>query len=222
MSMRNLIQRSMILSALNRKRCKRRWRKLNPENYTIMGKNLFNPSKVFVGYGTYGELNVYQFENTCSDLKIGRYCSIAPEVSFLVDGEHRYDSLSTYPFKARILGVLGDTKSKGDIVIEDDVWIGFRATILSGVHIGQGAIIAAGAVVVADVPPYAIVGGTPAKVIRFRFEAEYIKELIKTDYSKIDEEFVKKHMTQLCNKITEIDQLDFLPQNGGHSNENNA
>ena len=74
--------------------------------------------------------------------------------------------------------------TNGDIVVGDDVWVGQRAIIMSGVNIGQGAVIGAGAIVTKNVPPYAIVGGIPAKVIRYRFSEELIQELLKIDYSK--------------------------------------
>lgn len=77
-----------------------------------------------------------------------------------------------------------ETQAKGNIIVNDDVWIGDSALILSGVEIGQGAVIAAGAVVTEDVPPYAVVGGVPAKVIKYRFRDDVIKELVKIDYAK--------------------------------------
>ena len=150
-----------MLEKLKLLRCKKKWKKINKDNFTEMGNRMFNINKVSIKTGTYGEINVIQFDrNTENKLLIGRYCSIAPEVHFLLDGEHPYNYISTYPFKTRYINGEEDfSSSKGNIVLEDDVWIGYRATILSGVHIGQGAIIAAGSVVVKDVPPYAIVGG---------------------------------------------------------------
>ena len=129
--------------------------------------------------------------------KIGNYCSIAPDVSFVIDGEHNYKLISTYPFKQRYLGGKDVSESKGDIVIGDDVWIGTRATILSGVSIGQGAVIAACSVVTKDVPPYAIVGGNPAHIIKYRFDEATISRLIKLDYSKINRENVKQNLEML-------------------------
>lgn len=80
-------------------------------------------------------------------------------------------------------------------MIKDDVWIGAQATIMSGVTIGQGAVIGAKALVTKDVPPYAIVGGVPAKVIKYRFEKEIIDELLKIDFSKLDYKVIKEHIT---------------------------
>ena len=102
-----------------------------------------------------------------------------------------------------------EAKSKGDIIIKDDVWIGTNAIILSGVTIGQGAIIAAGAVVTKDVPPYAIAGGNPAQIIKYRFEPEIIEKLKKFDYSKLTEEKIQKLGLKLYKEITKenVDNL---------------
>ena len=102
--------------------------------------------------------------------------------------------------------------SKGDIIVENDVWIGYRATILSGVNIGQGAIIAAGSVVTKDVPPYAIVGGVPAKVIKYRFPPEMIGELLKVDYSQLSEEMVREHIDELYRPLKDPEQLAWMPK----------
>lgn len=107
-----------------------------------------------------------------------------------------------------------DAFSKGDIIVDDDVWIGYGATIMSGVHIGQGAVVAAGAVVTKDVPPYAIVGGVPAKVIKYRFEPEMIEELLKVDYSKLTKEDIEKHIDDLYKKLKDPSQLDWMPKKG--------
>ena len=109
--------------------------------------------------------------------------------------------MSTYPFRVGILGDKIEAFGKGDITVDDDVWIGFGATILSGVHIHQGAVVAAGAVVSKDVPPYAIVGGTPAKVIRYRFEKPVIDFLLTLDYGKLDEELIRQYVDELYKPI---------------------
>jgi len=96
--------------------------------------------------------------------------------------------------------------------VNDDVWIGHGSTILSGVRIGQGAVVAAGSVVTKDVPLYAIVGGVPAKVIKYRFEPEMIEQLLKVDYSKLDEEMVRSHVEELYQKLESINQLNWLPR----------
>ncbi len=175
------IKRNIKLSFLNSK-----WKKKNKHNYTSI-TNLCDIDNIEVGNATYGNLNIHDFgiKNTLR-LKIGNYCSIAENVNFLLAGEHNKNFISTYPYKERLLKQNIDNNSKGDIIIDDDVWIGFGVTILSGVKIGQGAIVAAGAVVTKDIPPYAIVGGIPARIIKYRFDEEKIKLLNKIDYSKLE------------------------------------
>lgn len=92
--------------------------------------------------------------------------------------------------------------SKGDIIV-DDVWFGGDATIMSGVHIGKGAVIAAGAVVTKDVPPYAIVGGVPAKIIKYRFNENVIKKIIKIDFNKLTIDKVRKNKDLFYQEMTE-------------------
>ena len=193
-------------------RFKKKWKKKNTDNFTTVGKYTFDTSKVLVGKGTYGELNVLQFETTCCKLIIGNYCSIAPEVIFMTDGEHSYKSISTYPFATRYFNKSIDTLSKGDIIIGDDVWIGYGAIIMSGVNIGQGAVIAAGAVVTKDVPPYAIVGGVPANVIKYRFDKNIIDELLRVDYKKFSINDIEQNLNKLYCELDNIEQLQWLPR----------
>ena len=94
----------------------------------------------------------------------------------------------------------------------DDVWLGHNAIVLSGVTIGQGAVVAAGALVVNDVPPYSIVGGVPAKVIKYRFTEDVIQKLLNVDYSKISEEMLLEHKDFFNNEITEMTDLNWLPR----------
>ena len=87
--------------------------------------------------------------------------------------------------------------SKGDIIVGDDIWIGYGAVILSGITIGQGAIIGAGAIVTKNVPPYAVVGENPAKIIKYRFEENIIKELLRIDFNKIPDEAIYRNIVEL-------------------------
>ena len=163
-----------------------------------------------VGDFTYGSIDAFCDSVFPYKLKIGRFCSIASGVKFIVSSEHDYHTLSTYPFRVMLLKTENfEAKSKGDIIIKDDVWIGTNAIILSGVTIGQGAIIAAGAVVTKDVPPYAIAGGNPAQIIKYRFEPEIIEKLKKFDYSKLTEEKIQKLGLKLYKEITKenVDNL---------------
>lgn len=167
---------------------KKQWRRDNQHNQTRIN-SIFDFSLVSVGNHSYGTINIVS-SGKGSKVVIGCYCSIADGVKFIINNEHPTNLLSTYPFQTRILGMGTESFSKGDIVIGDDVWIGLDAKIMSGVTIGQGAIIAAGAVVTREVPPYAIVGGIPAKVIKYRFSPELIGKLKQIDYSQIDASFV--------------------------------
>lgn len=170
----------------------------------IIPMNYFHEENVHIGEYSYGELNVVSFNNN-SDLRIGSCVSIAQDVSFLLDADHDTSTISSYPFRAKILGEGDEASSKGDIIIDDDVWIGYGATILSGVHVSQGAVIAAGAVVTHDVPPYAIVGGVPAKVIKYRFAPPVIEYLLTLDYSVLTEDLIKAHVDDLYKEIDNMD-----------------
>lgn len=184
--------------------------------------NDFNFNNVKLGYGSYGELNIVDFGGN-NKLIIKNYVSIAQNVSFILNADHYTTHISTYPFKVKILqSQLSESFGKGNIIINDDVWIGYGATILSGVHIGQGAVVAAGAVVTSDIPPYAIVGGVPAKVIKYRFKPEIIEELMKIDYSKLTKEQIEQHIDELYVELKDKRQLEWMLKKEGKYNEDNA
>lgn len=137
-------------------------------------------------------------------LIIGRFCSIACGAKFLMNGgNHRLDAISTYPFP--VLGEVWNDATpveeawdnKGDIVIGNDVWIGFEAVIMAGVTIGDGAIVGARAVVTRDVPPYTIVAGMPAKPLRKRFDDEAIERLLKLRWWDWPVEKIKRNIDAL-------------------------
>jgi acetyltransferase-like isoleucine patch superfamily enzyme len=117
-------------------------------------------------------------------LVIGNYTSIGPDVRIFLGDEHRTDVVSTYPFTK--------SSTKGDVTIGNDVWIGYGATIMSGVTIGDGAVIAANSHVVKHVKPYEIVGGNPAKHIKFRFDIETIGLLLAIKWWNLPESEVNK------------------------------
>lgn len=136
--------------------------------------------QVKIGAFTYGNPDIKLFEKD-TILRIGRFCSIADQVTFFLGGEHRSDWMTTYPFNklaSEFSGFSGHPKTKGDIIIGNDVWIGYGATVLSGVKIGDGAIVGARSLVSKDVPPYAIVGGNPARLLKHRFAPEAINRLL--------------------------------------------
>jgi len=134
-------------------------------------------------------------------LIIGRYCAIAAGTRFLMaGGDHPTMGVSTFPFTIfggewaeRTLDVVTGMPSRGDTVVGNDVWFGYQATIMPGVRIGDGAVIAAGAVVTADVPPYAIVGGNPATLIRRRFDDADIDRLRRAAWWDWPTELVTEH-----------------------------
>ena len=179
---------------------KKRWRYNNPQNSTVP-ENVFNIESVSVGKNTYGRLRIISF-NDSHKLSIGNFVSMADDITFLLDSDHYLNHVSTFPMKVQVTKELQmEAISKGDIIVDDDVWIGYGATILSGVHIGQGAVVAAGAVVTKDVPPYAIVGGVPAKVIKYRFSPEVIGLLMKLDYSKLTEDMIRERIDDLYTSL---------------------
>ena len=191
---------------------RKRWRNTNRFNTTIP-LNIFDINSVFIGKHTYGGIAVLNYNNYYK-LTIGNYCSIATDVMFILDADHYTKHISSFPFKVKMLGEQFEGVSKGDIIVDDYVWIGYGATIMSGVHISQGAVIAAGAVVTKDVPPYAIVGGVPAKVIKYRFEPEMIEKLLKVDYSKLTKEMIEDHIDDLYVDLKDASQLDWMPKKG--------
>ena len=136
-----------------------------------------------IGRHTYGDPRVTSW-NEGATLKIGAFCSIADEVKIFLGGEHRVDWVTTYPFSVikkweQGQHITGTPKTKGDVVIGNDVWIGYDAVILSGVTIGDGAVIGARSLVTTDVPPYSIFGGNPARLIRMRFDDATISSLLE-------------------------------------------
>jgi acetyltransferase-like isoleucine patch superfamily enzyme len=189
----------------NRKKKKshfREWRRRNLHNETYP-INIFDIDKVIVGKLTYGGLEVLSWDAENEKLYIGKYCSIAQNVKFFLGGNHNYKNLSTFPFKLKYGGIIAPGESKGPISIADDVWIGYGVTILSGVSIGQGAIIGAMSVVAKDVSPYAIVAGNPAKVIRNRFDADIIERLLSIDiYNLLDDKFIKTHLNDFYKELS--------------------
>ena len=156
----------------------------NPHNETrVHLAKLARAYGFSIGAYSYGRPKV-RFPENGRRLTIGRYCSIADKVEILLGGNHRTDWVSTYPFAA-MQGLWPDLDapedyhaSRGDVVIGHDVWLGSGCMILSGVTVGHGAVVAARAVVTRDVPPYAVVAGNPARVVRHRFDAATAEALV--------------------------------------------
>lgn len=160
-------------------------KKVSSKLYSIIAPFYTNEDKRYMQYKigkySYGKPKVRSWGESAT-LNIGKFCSIGPDVTIFLGGEHRTDWVTTYPFSeifSEAKGFLGHPRTKGDVIIGHDVWIGAESMILSGVTIGSGAVIAARSVVTKDVPSYAIVAGNPAKIVRFRFEESIVEVLLK-------------------------------------------
>lgn len=175
----------------------------NP-NITVGDFTMYND---FVNDPTLFEKNnvLYHYPINDDKLQIGKFCSIACGVKFLFNSaNHTLSSFSTYPFPLFFeewgLEKKDVTKAwdnRGDIVIGNDVWIGYEAVILAGVTIEEGAIIGTRAVVTKDVPPYTIVGGVPAKPIKRRFSEETISTLLEIQWWNWSEERIARNISAI-------------------------
>jgi acetyltransferase-like isoleucine patch superfamily enzyme len=141
--------------------------------------------RIIVGDYTYFDQHISLAVFTPNDrIEIGKFCSLAKDVAIFGGGNHMMTRATTFPFKwlsakAQPDERYTDATSKGVTIIGHDVWVGYGATILSGVKIGDGAVVGAQAVVAKDVPAYSIVVGNPAQVIRYRFKPETVKRLLE-------------------------------------------
>jgi virginiamycin A acetyltransferase len=193
--------------------------KIYPRNdhESVYLKNVIKDPNIIVGYYTFYndyvndstqfEKNnvLYHYPVNNDKLVIGKFCSIACGAKFIfTSANHALKSLSTYPFPIMDSEWGLDWKNvteawdnKGDIVIGNDVWIGYEAVIMQGVHIGNGAIIGTRAVVTKDIPPYTIVGGVPAKEIRKRFCTKTVETLQKLQWWDWPYEKIQKHLPDI-------------------------
>jgi acetyltransferase-like isoleucine patch superfamily enzyme len=143
-----------------------------------------------------------------ANLHVGDFCSIADNVTVFLGGNHRTDWATTYPF-----GHIGNWNwhgkghpaTKGDVVIGNDVWLGSGCTIMSGVKIGDGAIVSARAVITKDVPPYCIAAGNPARVVKERFTSQQRDALLASPWWKLDDKRIQELIPLLCSN--DIDAL---------------
>jgi virginiamycin A acetyltransferase len=198
---------------------------LNGYNRLCFLKNIVKNPNIIVGDYTYYddfedvnnfEKNVkYHFDFIGDKLKIGKFCMIASDVKFIMNGaNHLTNAVSSYPFAifgGEWLNAMDGKNypSKGDTIIGNDVWIGYNTTIMAGVTIGDGAIIAANSIVAKNVAPYTIVGGNPAKEIRKRFSDEEIKALLEIKWWNW--EFQK--ITKKVKYLTDENIAQFIKEN---------
>jgi acetyltransferase-like isoleucine patch superfamily enzyme len=184
----------------------------NPHNLTRLHlKRVAQKYGFEIGNFTYGRPKV-RFPESGAKLFIGKYGSIADNVQILLGGNHRLDFVSTYPFGA-MTGIWSEAAgrtdfsvSKGNVTIGHDVWLGSGCLIMSGVTIGNGAVVAAHAVVTKDVPPYAVVGGNPAKIIRQRFDEASIARLNASQWW----DFPRERIVELIPLLQSADIIGFL------------
>jgi acetyltransferase-like isoleucine patch superfamily enzyme len=159
-----------------------------------------------IGKHTYKieNLQIYYCDSRAK-LYIGNFCSIGSDIKIFLGGNHRHDWVTTYPFGHIHQDIFnnfngeGHPRTKGDIIIGNDVWIGQTTTIMSGIKIGDGAVIANNSHIVKDVEPYSIVGGNPAKLIKYRFTPEQIDKLLRIKWWDWEDEKINKFTPLLCN-----------------------
>lgn len=201
-----------LLRQADRNRFNKTWRRHNPHNDTVPGERMFPMENVHVGRGTYGMLNVQSlFVQEGEQLHIGNFVSIAPGVQFLMGVNHQLETYTTFPFYSRLVErSTRDALVRGPIIIDDEVWLGTNALIMSGVHIGKGAIVAAGAIVTKDVPPYAIVGGNPARIIKMRHSPEVIEALMGIDLNTLSDAQIRAHLEAIYTPIRSVDDVNQL------------
>ena len=160
-----------------------------------------------MSYGkyTYGRAEIHSWSED-SKLLVGNFCSIAANIHVYLGGNHRMDWVTTYPFGHVNQNVFntfdgkGHPSTKGDVIIGNDVWIGDNVTIMSGVTIGDGAVLANNSHVIKNVEPYSLVGGNPAKLIKYRFTKEQISKLLEIKWWYWDDQKINKFTALLCNE----------------------
>jgi len=169
---------------------------------SLINKVLFD-GNIIIGSNTTVNGPNTEFYSLDFPIRIGNFCSIARGTN-IQEYNHNSKCVTTYFIKYRIFNDKygTDAVSKGAIEIGNDVWIGTGSTILTGVKIGDGAIVAANAVVTNNVPPYAIVGGTPAKILKYRFSPEIINELLEMKWWNWDIERIKKNKDLFYGDLT--------------------
>jgi acetyltransferase-like isoleucine patch superfamily enzyme len=159
---------------------------------------------MLIGKHTYGRPNIHSWDVNAK-VTIGNFCSLAENLNIYLGGNHRTDWVTTFPFGHMFQHIFnkfdgtGHPMSKGDVNIGNDVWCGCNVTIMSGVTIGDGAVIANNSHVVKNVEPYSLVGGNPAKFIKYRFTPEQIEQLLEIKWWDWDDAKINNFTPLLCN-----------------------
>jgi virginiamycin A acetyltransferase len=165
------------------------------------------------------ERNNILFHYGPDKLVIGRYCALAREVRFLMGAAGHRMGLSTYPFPMfgadwmPAMDLFAQRVDRPDTVLGNDVWLGYGVTVLAGVHIGDGAIVAARSVVSTSVPPYAVVAGNPARVVRMRFPEDQVRQLLEIAWWDWPVELVTRHIRTIMGD--EVDALETVARAHG-------
>ena len=183
----------------------------------LIKKGVIGKSHISIGRFTYEVQNISISQwNEGAALRIGAFCSLAKNVNIFLGGNHRTDWITTFPFghiyQDELGGseILGHPSTKGDVIIGNDVWIGFGATIMSGIRIGDGAVIAANACVTKDVAPYHIVAGNPAKHVKQRFDDEIVDLLLRLKWWDLPLEDIKRITKTLSSKPDKLILLELI------------
>lgn len=156
-----------------------------------------------LGENSYGNPVVLVWNSKDNVIKCGKYCSIGSNVTFLIDGNHNIKSFSSFPFRER----LGwdecpyNNWGKSTPIIGNDVWIGNNTYIYSGVSVGDGAVVAGNSVVTKSVPPYAVVAGNPARIVKYRFSPDVVQDLLELKWWDLSENDIRKYGIPHLNDI---------------------
>ena len=175
---------------------------------TFYTRDFFRDKKFIIGEFTYGKPNVI-FENKKANLIIGKYCSIASGVTIFLGGNHRVDWITTYPFSVlnkefpKGRNIIGHPATKGDVIIGNDVWVGKSVTIMSGVRISDGTVLAANSLITKNVGAYEIWGGNPAKLLKDRFNQEEKNKLLELKWWNWNSQKIIDNMKYLCSNNIE-------------------